>query len=366
MQSLDTRGRRKKQDNEEDKDLLRFVVSYMWECPVYQKGDIFELRRNFLLPPANKPMCLILSDTFKQKKKLLENHRLSGLDLDFMCSGCGKRNSITLDSISRKELPSEVEILTECLHKFSFFRIIPQYIVEEIYEELSIDHYNTGDVIIERGSKGTALYIVVSGEVNVQVGKNTTTVGRHGVGGIFGEMSLLSGNKCNATICATKETRLLSINLKTFQFLIGRFPELQKYFYRLLANRFNKTNIDAVKHEITEIHGRLSEWHLPDLLQTINMNTKTGRLEINIPHSECYIDFAQGNIIAARYKNITGQEAFFSLFAEPEGEFRFIPQTLDKSQQIMVMGDFMYLMMEGLVRADQAALSQEPQTQPTP
>lgn len=363
MQSLDTRNRSKKPEREEDKDLLRFTVSYTWECPVYQKGDMFELRRNFLLPPPHKPICLILSDTFKQKKKLLENHRLSGSDLDFMCSGCGRRNSITLNSVSRKAIPSEVEMLTECLHKFSFFRVIPHYIVAEIYNELSIDHYNAGDVIIERGSMGKALYIVVSGEVEVQVGKSSTAVATHGVGGVFGEMSLLSGNKCNATICATKETRLLTIRADTFNFLIKRFPELQRYFYRLLSNRFNKTNIDAVKHEITEIHGKLSEWHLPDLLQTINMNAKTGRLEINIGASDCYIDFVQGNITAAHYKNSIGHEAFFSLFAEPEGEFRFIPETIPQGEQIMPMGDFMYLMMEGLVRADQAALNHDPAIQ---
>ena len=82
----------------------------------------------------------------------------------------------------------------------------------KILETLSIKQLNTiarslisqdfseGEVIIKQGDIGDSFYLVASGQVSVHV--NHVQVAELGSGSFFGEMSLLSNERRNATVTA--------------------------------------------------------------------------------------------------------------------------------------------------------------------
>jgi len=356
MQYISPHFNSSKTIKEHPQEPLRFVISHAHLCPYYSIGDLFELDRNGIVPPPTKPICFQLATTFKEKMNILEKHRAKSSVESFLCGGCKENSHSTLTSFSTPIHSPEIQILIRALHQYSFFRLIPEPIMTRLYDEFVIHTFDPGVTILQKGTVSSAMFMVISGEVEMLVGSGDVSIGHHGPGGIFGEMSIICDAVHTATIRTTKPTRVLEIKEKTFNGLIVQFPSLQRYFYRLLAKRLNRLNLFIAKSDFVEMHGKLSEWPLPDLLQTINMNHKTGTIELTFEHSTATVEFFNGNITGASFRDLVGSEAFYALFTESEGTFNFIhtdPSSLGEDRSFAVLGDFMSMIMEGLVRADE-------------
>lgn len=328
----------------------KLYISHEHLCPLYDLNDQFYVQGVALTAPPRKPTCLHLAEKLKEKKRLAAKGRVELSNLNFMCGGCGQNSSVTVSAYSQKGLTDEVQRIIDCIHQFSFFRMIPSYIIEEIYDQVSIEQYDAGSIIINEGDIGHSIYVVVSGEVEVYVGNKKTPLATYKVGGIFGEMSLLSGNVCNATVETISETRLLCIKANTFYFLMERFPDLQNYFYRLLSRRFNKSNSVTAAIDTSEMKGTLSEKPIIDILNKLYKDKKSGRLEINHRDQKAYIDILEGEIISAYADNQTGRVALQTLLRLFEGNYIFPPHLVDTSKKREALGTFIELIMESLVR----------------
>lgn len=328
----------------------KLYITQEHNCPLYELNDHFYVQGIGLLPPPKKPVCIQLAEKLKQKQRLIHRGRIEFTNIDFMCGGCGKNNTITITSTFQKDISNEVQHIIDCIHQFSFFRVIPSYIIEEVYDQISITQYDSGSTIIKEGDVGNTIYVVVSGEVEVYLGGNKTPLATYKTGGIFGEMSLLSGNVCNATVETISETQLLCIKANTFYFLMERFPDLQKYFYRLLSSRFNKSNSVTATIDTSEIQGNLTEQPIIDILNILHKDKKSGRLEIESSGSKSYIDFLEGEIFSAYSENRHDFEALQSIMKIFEGTFVFHFHLVDTSKKRESLGEFMDLIMESLVR----------------
>jgi CRP-like cAMP-binding protein len=69
--------------------------------------------------------------------------------------------------------------------------------------------FTAGEEIVRQGDAGQELFVVVKGEVAVQVDGNE--VARLGPGGFFGEMSLLTGEPRSATVVAVDDVRAIAV-----------------------------------------------------------------------------------------------------------------------------------------------------------
>ena len=67
--------------------------------------------------------------------------------------------------------------------------------------------------------------------------ERTSPVPKLGPGQFFGEMSLLTGEKRSATICAVRETSLLVLNQDSLSYLLHENQELAKVLSDALAER---------------------------------------------------------------------------------------------------------------------------------
>ncbi len=328
-----------------------FRVNKVNECPVYHKNDHFELRDTLLYPPAGKPACIPLTSHLVVNRSILDKEPGTS-HLSFSCDGCGDDKMITVTTSPEEKLSEKEERLVTLLHQFSFFKHLRTSDLRELIPELQLFNRPVGDTILTKGEPGKALYVIISGKVEILPDEKSESIITHGVGTVFGEMSLLSGDLCNATVRTIEPTQLLSMRPERFRNMIHHFPKLQKYFFQLLAHRLDKTNMATVRGG-AQIQGNLKDWKLPEILQTLNMNHKSGTLSIAVYRCDVEILFSFGQICRVKFGELSDIDGFFELFRLTDEPFTFHPQKENESLGLEPIGDFMHLMVEGMVRTDE-------------
>jgi CheY-like chemotaxis protein len=109
----------------------------------------------------------------------------------------------------------------------------------------------------------------------------------------------------------------------------------------------------SLKGDAREIEGGLSQLPLPDLLQILAMNRRTGRLTVANGHEKGEIFLATGQPVNARVGEIEGEKALFRLVAWREGTFAFMPGPAPLRALInRVMED---VLLEGMRQSDERA-----------
>ncbi len=107
-----------------------------------------------------------------------------------------------------------------------------------------------GEVIIEQGCMGEALYIICEGEVAItrvgEEGQKPEEIGRLQAGDIFGEMSLVDDLLTSASVRAQQSCRLLMLPRDRFQGLIDADAQfahkVYRSFCRTLSERLRRVN----------------------------------------------------------------------------------------------------------------------------
>jgi hypothetical protein len=330
-----------------------YIIESANDCPIYSVGDKFELYGHIFYPPVGKATCLTISCQLSQS---CDNEEDNSMPLK--CLGCGESSSISIKFHSSKRVTKKVAELIDQISGYSFFKILRRGDLIDISSELILRSYKSGEEILKRGEEGNSLYIILSGMVDV-LGESGSVIATHSSGKIFGEISLLTGDACNATVIASSDIELVTMNLNTFKDMVHNFPKLQRYFFQLLAHRLDKTNMALVSSS-AQIQGNLTDWKLPDLLQTINMNKKSGTLNIDLGNSVAEILFCNGEICSANYGTDSGLEAFYGIFNIKDAKFSFnvLDTHIDESE-LTPIGDFMNMMFEAIVRTDEAEASNQ-------
>jgi NADH dehydrogenase len=100
-------------------------------------------------------------------------------------------------------------------------------------------YYPSGEEVIHQGDLGDALYIILSGAVEVVVARpgGEEIVGRMGAGEFFGELALLRQCPRTASVRCTEPTTLLAIPKSDFQALATSLPQLGQDVQRIASTR---------------------------------------------------------------------------------------------------------------------------------
>jgi CRP-like cAMP-binding protein len=88
--------------------------------------------------------------------------------------------------------------------------------------------FGRGAHIIDEGSAGGGLYLILVGEVAVVrgTGKEEVVLGKLGEGSYFGEMSLLKGGVASATVRASRMTEVVQLPPRDFYEIVSQHPVL--------------------------------------------------------------------------------------------------------------------------------------------
>ena len=110
--------------------------------------------------------------------------------------------------------------------------------------------YATGQVIVREGEPGDSMFSVQEGKVEVVRKRKSggeIVVGVLGPGDIFGEMAIFEREVRSATVRAMCETRVLTVDKKTFMRRVQEDPTLAFNLVRMMSQR------------IRSLHGEIGE-----------------------------------------------------------------------------------------------------------
>lgn len=108
--------------------------------------------------------------------------------------------------------------------------------------------FGSGEVIFEAGDWSDAMFVVLEGEAQVDVGGRFHRLRQ---GDVFGEMGLLVPDKRMATVRAVEFVRALKVQADAFQSLLMEHPELSLSLLKTLVIR------------LREVEQRIDAWMAP-------------------------------------------------------------------------------------------------------
>ncbi len=349
-------------------------------CPLYGTGDRFELSGKALIlddqeqktfistavikMPNDKSICRTLMNDLTSV--IIKYESMSSVHRCVInCSGCSgviklefTREMARTDWKDKKKPVAtanrfdNIGAIAGMLYIFPIFQTLDQQDIKNILPLLKIKKFAKGSTILKKGDPGANLYIIVSGKAEVIV-NGDANIGTMERGDVFGEISLLTGTPVGATVKAVDFVTALIIYGKDFRKVLTKFPSLQMYFARLLAERLTRTHVAQDDEFASGLSGNLAEMPSSELFQTLNLNHKTGMLTLTLPAGEAKAVFNEGKLTGAEYKNMKGQEAFFEILKEKKGRFRFVQGLSSEETKAVELGDFMWMLMEGIRRVDE-------------
>ncbi len=102
------------------------------------------------------------------------------------------------------------------------------------------------------------------------------------------------------------------------------------------------------------VSGSLAEMSLPDMVQILWHGRKTCALRISAGASSGEIDFAEGQVVDARWDALRGEAAFYKMITLMEGDFRLDPTFKPTSRSIQASPEA--LLLEGMRRLDEGSV----------
>jgi CRP/FNR family transcriptional regulator, cyclic AMP receptor protein len=98
--------------------------------------------------------------------------------------------------------------------------------------------YAADEVMVQEGSTGTALYVLLSGRARVE--RDGKELGQLGAGDFFGELALIEEHPRSATVVATEPSDCLLFPAWEFTALLEEHPELAVPIMRELIVRLHR------------------------------------------------------------------------------------------------------------------------------
>jgi signal transduction histidine kinase len=112
-------------------------------------------------------------------------------------------------------------------------------------------HLEPGQVLMQEGSPGGSLYLVIDGEFQVtkRSGQQDVHLAVRGAGEVFGEMSVLDRSPRSATLVATQPSSLLELSQDAFRELLAASPQATLAILNTVTSRLRNTEGMLRQHE---------------------------------------------------------------------------------------------------------------------
>jgi len=126
------------------------------------------------------------------------------------------------------------------LKSIDLFSEIPENDLLTLAMEFETIQYSSNKVVINQGDIGTSMYVLISGEVDVNIdGKVVATLGEKN---IFGELAIFDPEPRSATILTTKDTTLFKIESDVIYDLISKYSNVARGIIKILSKRIRDIN----------------------------------------------------------------------------------------------------------------------------
>jgi C4-dicarboxylate-specific signal transduction histidine kinase len=173
------------------------------------------------------------------------------------------------------------------LSLFSLFDNLSENEMDLISRETEVLHFEKGEVVCLEDTDSDSMYFIYDGEVSIsQKGVSFATLKS---GDYFGEMSLITGGKRNATVTPLEPSVLFEISASVFDRIFERSP---RAMYNLLVTyddrlrRHNEIVVDQflkMKEQFEQLEDSHKRLLLSDKMASIGLLTAGIAHEINYP-----------------------------------------------------------------------------------
>lgn len=148
------------------------------------------------------------------------------------------------------------------LGRIPLFADLPPGELDRLMSALDVVNLKSGDILFREGDAGEHLYVMVKGELEINMASNTDNELILNVlkeGEYLGEMSLIMpGGRRSAGARARGDVVLLSMSRQQFQDLLHRHPELANAMVKVLSQRLDNTNVSTFR-DLTEKNRQLQQ-----------------------------------------------------------------------------------------------------------
>jgi signal-transduction protein with cAMP-binding, CBS, and nucleotidyltransferase domain len=129
------------------------------------------------------------------------------------------------------------------LRQHALFKSLNDAQLDALLPRGQLVHFGRGEKLIQQGDEGNSMFILVDGEANVVVERNSTPVHVASLrsGDCFGEMSLLTGERRSATVMAHSDCEVVEIGKHVLARSLKENQDLLAKLSALLAKRQMET-----------------------------------------------------------------------------------------------------------------------------
>lgn len=131
--------------------------------------------------------------------------------------------------------PDNLALVESALQSAPLFREIPKRHLRSIARVTRVSSHPAGRTIVQEGTDGSAMYVLLEGEARVV--RKDRTVARLGPGDFFGEISLIDGGPRTASVVADSPIRSLKLEGQAFRKVVAGEPSLALRVMQALAAR---------------------------------------------------------------------------------------------------------------------------------
>ncbi len=159
-----------------------------------------------------------------------------GLGLDFAFP----TRTVLMQQVEQNDAPAaDGPAVFDRLSAVDIFRPLTDEETAKLAEATVCHGFAPGELVIRAGAKGSSMFVVHRGNVDVQIADNgrPRTVATLKEGDFFGEMALFTGEPRTANVVAKEETEVLEIGHHAMKLLFDTNPALVESLSRTIAER---------------------------------------------------------------------------------------------------------------------------------
>jgi len=150
-------------------------------------------------------------------------------------------------------IPSELRIVTAFRSMAAFANLDPLHI-HKLAAIAAEKHFDEGEIIYRAGDRGDAVYLILEGEVAVEMGVEgfgSITLFSLGPGQLFGWSSMFPNRRKQALARVVRSTQLIAINASQLRALFRADHELERmvmdFMTQVIVDRVRGARLELAK-----------------------------------------------------------------------------------------------------------------------
>jgi voltage-gated potassium channel len=140
-------------------------------------------------------------------------------------------------------LKTEVELFLkrDILERIPIFRGINDNFLREVSLHLRPVVYTPGDFIFKKGERGSEMYFLIKGKLNVITGDESKILNTLSDGDFFGELALIKDEIRMASVQAVTYSDVYILNKIVFEHVLNNYPEISSHIKKIAEKRLKNS-----------------------------------------------------------------------------------------------------------------------------